>query len=263
MTHEPTVLYQDHDHQCLLFDHLVTGEGVQSNQFLIMHKGKAVLLDPGGDMTFNALSEGISKYCDITKLDFIFASHQDPDIISSLDRWLLKTPCKVVSSRLWARFLPHLVSDSVRQSIKSDVFDRIIAVPDEGINVPVGDTVIQCLPAHFLHSVGNLHFYDPVSKILFSGDLGGSFGVEQNGGAVTDFAQHIPYMIGFHRRYMTGNRVCKLWADMIRTLDVEMIVPQHGLYFKGKPIINEFLDWISNLQCGTDLLNEEDFKIPE
>jgi flavorubredoxin len=153
------------------------------------------------------------------------------------------------------------VSDSARQSIKGDLFDRIIAVPDEGINVPVGDTAIQCLPAHFLHSVGNLHFYDPVSKILFSGDLGASFGA--GNGAVTEVSQHVPHMVGFHRRYMTGNRVCQLWANMVRTLDVEMIVPQHGRYFKGKAVINEFLDWISNLQCGTDLLTDEDFKVPE
>ncbi|WP_250656055.1 MBL fold metallo-hydrolase [Alkalimarinus coralli] len=263
MTQEPVVLYKDRDHQCLLFDELVTGEGVQSNQFLILHKGKAVLLDPGGDLTFNALSSGIATFCDTSKLDFIFASHQDPDIISSLEQWLLSTPCKVISSRLWARFLPHLVSDSVRSSIKGSVFDRIIAVPDEGINVPVGDTVIQCLPAHFLHSVGNLHFYDPISKVLFSGDVGGSFGAGKGGDPVEDFEQHIPNMIGFHRRYMTGNRVCRLWADMIRSLDVEMIVPQHGRYFQGKTMINEFLDWISNLQCGTDLLTEDNFKIPE
>ncbi|UZE96165.1 oxygen-binding di-iron domain-containing protein [Alkalimarinus alittae] len=261
MSHEPTILYDDFDHRCFLFDQLVTGEGVESNQFLILHEGKAVLLDPGGDLTFEALSEGISEYCNISELDFIFASHQDPDIISSLDQWLLSTNCKVVTSRLWARFLPHLVNNSVRETIKSDVFDRIIAVPDEGINVPVGDTVIQCLPAHFLHSVGNLHFYDPISKILFSGDLGGSFGA--GSGPVSNFSEHIPHMAGFHRRYMTGNKVCKLWAKMVRTLDVEMIVPQHGRYFNDKTVINEFLDWISDLQCGTDLLTEEDFRIPE
>lgn len=263
MTQEPVVLYRDRDHQCLLFDELVIGEGVQSNQFLILHKGKAALLDPGGDLTFNALSIGISRYCEISELDFIFASHQDPDIISSLDRWLVRTPCKVVSSRLWARFLPHLVSDSVRQTIQSDVFDRIIAVPDEGMSVPISDTVIKCLPAHFLHSVGNLHFYDPVSKILFSGDVGGSFGAGKGGDPVDDFSQHIPHMLGFHRRYMASNRVCKLWADMVRKLDVEMIVPQHGRYFKGKPVVSEFLDWMSNLQCGTDLFTEANFQIPE
>ncbi len=263
MSQEPVVLFRNQDHQCLLFDKLVTGDGVQSNQFLILHKGKAVLLDPGGYLTFSALSSGISKYCDTAELDFIFASHQDPDIISSLDKWLTHTPCKVVSSRLWARFLPHLVSDTVRQTIQSNVFDRIVAVPDEGMNVPVGDTVIQCIPAHFLHSAGNLHFYDPISKILFSGDMGGSFGGEKDGPSVVDFSKHIPSMTGFHRRYMANNSVCKLWADMIRQLDVEMIVPQHGKYFKGKLIISEFLDWISTLQCGTDLLTEADFQIPE
>jgi len=263
MSQAPVILYSDEYHQCMLFDELVTGDGIQSNQFLILHQGKAALIDPGGDLTFSALSTGVSEYCDLSGLDFIFASHQDPDIISSLDQWLLQTPCKVVSSRLWARFLPHLVSRDDCDSIEGDVFDRIIAVPDEGMNIPVGNTIIQCLPAHFLHSVGNLNFYDPVSKILFSGDIGGSFGVGKGGEPVDNFSKHIPNMIGFHHRYMSSNKMCRLWADMIRKLDVEMIVPQHGRYFKGRIIINEFLDWISNLQCGIDLLTESDFQIPE
>ena len=31
---------------------------------------------------------------------------------------------------------------------------------------------MYALPAHFLHSVGNFHIYDPIAKILYTGDLG-------------------------------------------------------------------------------------------
>ena len=51
---------------------------------------------------------------------------------------------------------------------------RIVSIPDEGGIVPFGDSVIEAIPANFLHSVGNFHFYDPISKILFSGDVGAS-----------------------------------------------------------------------------------------
>lgn len=262
MSHEPVVLYRDGQHQCFLFDELVAGDGVQSNQFLIVHKDRAILIDPGGDLTFNALSVGISKYCDISQLAYIFASHQDPDIISSLDRWIMRSNCKVVTSRLWARFLPHLAGEFVRQSVQGDVFDRVIAVPDEGMIVPVAGFSMVCLPAHFMHSVGNLHFYDPVSKILFSGDLGASIGCGKGGDPVENFENHIQYMIGFHRRYMACNKVLRLWVNMIRGLDVEMIVPQHGRYFKGKAMISSFLDWIAELQCGTDLMDQNSFVLP-
>jgi len=40
-------------------------------------------------------------------------------------------------------------------------------------------------------------------------------------------------MIGSHQRYMVSNKVCRLWVNMIRKLDVQMMVPQHGRPFEG------------------------------
>ncbi len=79
---------------------------------------------------------------------------------------------------------------------------------------------------------------------------------------VRDFDAHIPSMLGFHRRYMTSNKICRFWVNMIRGLDVKMIVPQHGARFEGKEMINRFLDWIENLPCGIDLLTQENYRIP-
>jgi flavorubredoxin len=46
------------------------------------------------------------------------ASHQDPDIITSMPRWLVYTDAKVVASKLWARFLPHLNSAFMSDRMK-------------------------------------------------------------------------------------------------------------------------------------------------
>ena len=45
-------------------------------------------------------------------------------------------------------------------------------------------------------------------------------------------------------------------------MDVEMIVPQHGQPFAGKEMINKFLDWISDLECGIDLLSQHNYRCP-
>lgn len=258
-------LYKDENHTCLAFENLVTGEGVQSNQFLITHKKHTALLDPGGDLTYTPLFMEIIRHISVKDLDYVIASHQDPDIISSLDKWMTYTNCKVVCSKLWARFLPHLLPkhlEQVPQFQHGGNFNRIVAIPDEGMNLMLGDAVIKAIPAHFLHSVGNFQFYDPISKILFSGDLGASMvdsGLDQ---PVADFERHIPYMEGFHRRYMVSNRACRLWAKMIRQLDIEMIVPQHGPSFKGKEMCNKFIDWVETLQCGIDIMDESVYRIP-
>ncbi|SDX21527.1 MBL fold metallo-hydrolase [Marinobacter mobilis] len=262
MASEPIVLFDNGHHKCLMFDSLVTGEGVQSNQFLLVDGKHEALIDPGGDLTYTPLSVAASRYMSIQDLDYVFASHQDPDIIGAIDRWLLHTKAQIVTSRLWSRFLPHLASGYVVNQLNVNVFERITGIPDSGANVRFGESYIQCLPAHFMHSVGNLQFYDPVSRILFSGDLGASMAARDEHLPVADFDAHIPHMIGFHKRYICSRKVCELWADMVRSLDVAMIVPQHGKRFEGKEMINRFLDWVSSVECGVDLMTREHYQPP-
>lgn len=260
MRREPIVLFDNGSHQCLCFDDLVSGEGVQSNQFLIVDNGQYLLLDPGGDLTYTPLSLELSKRFPLQELDYIFASHQDPDIIAALDKWLLHTRARVICSKLWARFLPHLTANYLAVSHGINTYDRVMPLPDRGQAIALGDCSLKAIPAHFLHSVGNFQLYDPVSKILFSGDMGAS--LVDDAAPVSDFAAHIQYMDGFHRRYMAANKICRLGARMVRDMDVEMIVPQHGRPFVGKEMISAFLYWIENLECGIDLLGPDDYRMP-
>jgi flavorubredoxin len=69
-------------------------------------------------------------------------------------------------------------------------------------------------------------------------------------------------MEGFHRRYMISNKICRFWVNMVRQLDVESIIPQHGRMFRGKKMVNEFLNWIENLPCGVDLMTQDNYRAP-
>jgi hypothetical protein len=71
---------------------------------------------------------------------------------------------------------------------------------------------------------------------------------------VTDFEAHLQYMEGFHKRYMTCKQAMSAWADMVRKLDIDIIAPQHGALFSGKPMVKQFIDWCANLDCGIDLM---------
>lgn len=101
-------LYNDGHHICLLFQNSVTGEAVQANQALILDGGEAALLDPGGEMTFVALQYILGAYLGPEGPSYILASHQDPDVISSLDLWLKQTSCRILIPAVWERFIPHL-----------------------------------------------------------------------------------------------------------------------------------------------------------
>jgi flavorubredoxin len=140
---------------------------------------------------------------------------------------------------------------------------RLVSIPDEGMALQVGNSVLVAIPAHYLHSEGNFQFYDPTSRILFSGDLAASFGEDGDVSApVVDFAAHIPSMVSFHRRFMGSNKILRLWANMVRELDLEWVVPQHGRPFRGKEVIAELLEWLENLECGIDLVTQENYMLP-
>lgn len=252
-------LYNDGKHVCIAFYDLVDDEQshtVQSNQFIIVDNGRGAIVDPGGNLTYNGLRMGMQKFCFTDNVDFLLASHADPDIIASLNKWLIGSKAKVMISQIWSRFVPHFTNGR-------DLEDRIIGIPDVGAVIPLGNSNIKAIPAHFLHSEGNFQFYDPVSRILFSGDMGASL-VDNALAArpVEDFKAHLPSMEGFHRRYMVSNKVCRLWVNMVRGMDVESIVPQHGRAFKGRAMVNQFLDWIEQLECGVDLMTQEHYRVP-
>jgi len=253
------VLYEYNGHVCLAFTDLVDdthGEAVQSNQFLVVDHGHAALIDPGGQMTYGELYMTISRYFPPKQLDYVLASHADPDIVASVGRWLTASESRVLISEVWSRFLPHFCQTGKTAG-------RIVPIPDAGMVVPLGRSSIMAVPAHFLHSEGNFQFYDPVSKILFSGDLGASMTTtDEARGDVTDFDAHAARMLGFHRRYMSGNKACRLWAAMARTLDIQCIVPQHGPSIRGREMVKRFINWIDQLQCGLDLIDASHYQVP-
>lgn len=251
-------IFDNGSHKCFVFRDLVTGgDAVQANQFLIYDDNHAALIDPGGPLTYNHLFMAVSEHMNVKNLDYIVASHQDPDIVASLDRWLAGTDAKIVVPELWERFIPHFTRPG-------KITNRTIAIPDKGMNLHLGQMLLKALPAHFLHAEGNFQFYDPVSKILFSGDMGANLppNSEDLNKPAKRLKELMPYMHGFHQRYMNCNKACRLWVNMVRQLEVHMVVPQHGRAFIGEAI-DEFYDYIETLECGIDLMTQKDYQVPQ
>jgi flavorubredoxin len=254
----PIELFKSASHSCLMYTDLVDedGQAVQANQFLVVDNGVGAVIDPGGNLAFNELFLGMSRYFPPQNLSYLIASHADPDIIASLDRWLTTTRAQLVISRIWERFAPHFTKAGKTEN-------RVIGVPDAGGLLPLGQSQLWLLPAHFLHAEGNFHFWDPVSRILFTGDLGVSL---MSGAAartpVTDLQPHIARREGFHRRYMVSNKILRLWVAMARRLPVRMLVPQHGAPIEGEQAIGDFFEWVETLACGIDLFDDRAYQLP-
>ena len=226
------------------------GMAVQTNQYIIVSGKEIVLLDPGGAHVFPRVLANVAELVDLKAIRHIFYSHQDPDVSSGITLWLSMAEKALVHiSELWVRFLPHF-----------GVYDerRLVPIPDKGDTLNVGTGVrLMLIPSHFLHSTGCFSLYDPLSKILFTGDIGAAlFPKGKRYPIVSDFESHLPYMEGFHRRYMASNAACRSWVRRINSLDVETIAPQHGAVIQGRENVKKFLSWFEGLRCGSDIVDQ-------
>lgn len=238
------LLFEAGDHKNVMFADLTEGGMVQANQHLIVSGGEALLLDPGGHKVYTKLIGAMAASLAPAKLTHLFFSHQDPDIVAAANGWLMMTDATGYLPEIWLRFVQHFGVDDL-------VMTRVRAIPDRGMSLPVGSTELKLIPAHFLHSPGNFQVWDPVARILYTGDLGASLGPT---GEVTDFDAHVPSMADFHRRFMASPAALRAWAAMARALDPEIIAPQHGAVFVGRPRVARFIEWIETLQCGPETL---------
>jgi len=236
-------LYQGARHQWVVFgrDLDKPEKIIDTNQYLVKSGDHALLIDPGGIEIFAPMLTALLREVPLENITDIFASHQDPDIISSLGLWDKALPeARLHSPWLWEGFIRHFGMENMSYN----------SIPDEGGALRVGEVELQLIPAHYVHSSGNFSVYDPVSKILMSGDAGAALEAIDSPLFVDDFEEHIPKMKGFHQRWMPSNRAKNAWINRVRALDVEILAPQHGRLFKGDNV-NRFLDWFESLNVGT------------
>lgn len=213
---------------------------IDTNQYMITHRDEAILLDPGGIELFSAMLGSVVKEVPVENITHLFASHQDPDIISSLGLWDQALPkAKLHSPWLWEGFIKHFGMENV----------DYMPIPDEGKTLSLAGLELQFVPAHYMHSSGNFSVYDPQAKILMSGDIGAALDAVDAPMFVQDFDAHIPKMEYFHRRWMPSNRAKTAWIEKVSKLEIDMLCPQHGGIFKGDDV-KRFLMWLDGLDVG-------------
>lgn len=237
-----TVIYENFGLQWVVFgrDPDRPDNLIDTNQYLVVSGDHAIVLDPGGVELFSPMLAALVQHVGLEKIEYLFASHQDPDIISSLGLWDRALPkCKLFAPWMWESFIRHFGCETI----------EYVAIPDEGMEITLGTSRLQFVPAHYVHSSGNYSVYDPQAKILMSGDIGSALLDRDAPMFVEDFDAHISKMQGFHQRWLPSNRAKNNWIQRIRKLQVDILAPQHGAIFEGENV-DRFLDWLEGLDVG-------------
>ena len=207
---------------------------------MVVDDNRSLLMDPGGIEIFSSMLASVLSHTEIEHLTDIFASHQDPDIISSLGLWDQALPqAKLHAPWIWEGFLRHFGLNNIEYH----------GIADEGDKITLNKATLTFIPAHYLHSSGNFHVYDAEAKILMSGDVGAALEEPCTSMYVDNFDEHISKMKLFHQRWMPSNRAKQDWIDRVRKLDIEFMAPQHGRIFQGENV-HRFLDWFEELDVG-------------
>ncbi len=235
-------LFEGKHHRWVVFgrDESKPDKIVDTNQYMILTHEQCFLMDPGGIELFSAMLAGVLSYVELEKVTTLFASHQDPDIISSLGLWDKTIPkAKLYAPWLWEEFIRHFGMENI----------EYMPIKDEGMELRFDSINLQFVPAHYLHSSGNFNVYDPQAKILMSGDIGAALESHDTPMFVENFADQVSKMQFFHQRWMPSNRAKKNWVARVKELDIDIMAPQHGSIFKGEAV-QEFLEWFDNLDVG-------------
>lgn len=236
-------IFQDGNHKwvAIVRDPAKPAYIIDTNEYLVAHGGHAMLLDPGGAEIFPAVFSALATEFDPSALTGIFASHQDPDVCSSLALWLEFNPAmRCYVSWMWSGFIPHFGGTA----------DTFVAIPDEGMDIALDGLMLKAVPAHYLHSSGNFHLYDKLAKIMFSGDVGAAIlPPGMDGLFVENFDAHIRHAEAFHKRWMGSNEAKRRWCERASHMDIDMLCPQHGAIYQG-PDVQRFINWFDELPVG-------------
>lgn len=212
--------------------------GLRCNPYLIIEGDEAVLIDGGSRPDFPIVMMKILETgLDPRKITALIYDHYDPDLcgnIPNLEEMIDNPELKLISSGFSHMFIRHYGTTSKFVKI-SDLNYRFV--------FKTGRT-IEFIGTPYCHSRGGFVTYDLQSKILFSGDLFGTYaeswqlflglpkGCRQCDPCtqcqVNQVFCHLPGYLDFHRKLMPSTKALRYALGKVRQIPYEMVAPQHG-----------------------------------
>jgi len=218
--------------------------GLHCNPYLIIDNDEALVIDGGSRPDFptvmmKILQTGIAP----NQIKALLYQHYDPDLCGSIPNFegIIKRPdLKIISASENLMFIRHY-------SVASKL--RTLTEGKNQFTFSSGRT-LQFIKTPYSHSAGSFVTFDPLSKIIFTSDLFGSYGSEWElilklrpdcieCVNLSDCPKKLPNcpindILNFHKKIMTSGKALKYAFEKILQLPFEKIAPQHGSVIADK-----------------------------
>lgn len=222
----------------------------QTTHYVVCSMGQAVLIDPGGIADFGPLLNAISEKIDLTKITAVIATQSSSYAIGSIGYWaeVLGPETPIYASELIAAELPHIDPDL-----------NVQIVSESGGEVAMSDgTGLHMVPAPYLPSADSMTVYDPMARVLYTGDIGTAEGSWADDS--TPFAERFAFvshsMNAFHETWFASSRAIEDWMARIDGCDVEVVAPRAGPCLRGREVTH-FKKWVAAMATGHLVENSE------
>lgn len=216
-----------------------TDDSFRCNPYLIIDGDEAVLIDPGGLLSANAVLNRVVQLIDPQKIRYIIAHHQDPDVISAVSmlREVVAPDCKIVCHSRMSVLIKHLGSGFPFLDIDKKRWQLTFG---NGRTLTFAHTP-------YLHSPGAIVTYDAQSETVFTSDLFG--GITENW-KLEAGPNYLEQIMAFHIDYMPSVDILSTGIDNIQALGrIRRIAPQHGSIIEGADV-ERLMKSVRELQVG-------------
>lgn len=228
-----------------LFDELIPlPTGTTYNSYLIKASEKTVLVDTMYPPKSDEFLEKLEK-ADIEKIDYIVANHGEQDHSGSLPKLVKKYPeAKILTNPKCKEIIQEMLH------IENEKF-QVVA---DGEEISLGDKTLKFIFAPWVHWPDTMFTYVKEDKILFTCDFLGSHSPFEN-----LYAPETPELLKSAKRYyaeimMPFRNFCKKYVQMIKGMDVEMILTSHGPIYKNPEfILNAYEKWTAD-ECANEVV---------
>lgn len=211
----------------------------------------SILFDPGTRLDLGTMLPMLKETIGgIGNVNMIFLSHQDPDLTANIGTVMQSAPRSylITSVDTWRLVKMYGLPEQRVRTVES--FDSMV------LKMKKSGHRLRFVPARYCHFRGAMMLYDLESRVLFSGDFMG--GVNTRKGDGVDATENSWDGIKlFHQLYMPSSKAVRKTVERISMLNPfpEVIAPQHGDVIRGS-LVAEFLDRMSRLEVGIDLVEE-------